>query len=153
MPGPRFDLNFPTARYTLGVTSVGSGSRMKVIAALVVMAAAVASPFCVAQTPKAGARQQSADTIYSWCVTRFDAESQHEVFVTTLGVTGDTISMKRFLEYRARTGANSSIQENANLSTECGSSRDKADALKRRDLKKGEATNLGYQLKPEVTYY
>jgi hypothetical protein len=104
-----------------------------------------------AQSSKAPAK--SPEAIYSWCVTRFDGGGQKEVFVSSIANSADTVSIKRYVEYHARTGANSSISKDADLSTDCGSSRDKADAQKKRDLKRAESTNIGYLLKPEIVYY
>lgn len=128
---------------------------MKATPALLAACVAFASSTLHAQgaTSKAPARGASPESIYSWCVTRFVGGGQKEVFVSSIANTADTISIRRYVEYRARTGANSSVADDADLSTECGSSRDKADALKKRDLKRAESTNIGYLLKPEIAYY
>ncbi|HKY52091.1 MAG TPA: hypothetical protein VJP45_12620 [Candidatus Limnocylindria bacterium] len=130
---------------------------MKTTATLLVASAILSSSLAFAQgggtkAPAKGS-SASADTIYSWCVTRFDGGGQKEVFVSSVSKTADTIALRRHVEYRARTGANTSVAADADLRTECGSSRDKADALKKRDLKRAESTNVGYLLKPEIVYY
>lgn len=138
---------------------------MKAIGALVAACVVIASSATVAQAQTQTKSRASthdapptkpggpAEAIYSYCVTRFEGGGQKEVFVSNLARTADTISLKRYVEYRARTGANSSVAQDANLETECGSSRDESDAKKRRDIQRSEATNLGYLLKPEVVYH
>jgi hypothetical protein len=134
---------------------------MKAIGALVGACLVFASSAAVAQTRDRASTRDApptkaggpAEAIYSYCVTRFEGGGQKEVFPSSIARTADTISLRRYVEYRATTGANSSVAKDANLTSECGSSRDQAEAKKRRDLERSRATNLGFLLKPEVVYH